>query len=186
MMSADILAVVHDPVFKAAGMMLMAVLFAHAAWHKLAQGPQFQSTLQAYHLLPAALVAPASLLLAGLEALVPLGLMWPATRPVAMMLAALLLSGYGLAIAVNLLRGREHIDCGCGDETQTLSWALVVRNGLLAALAASCAVPASVRAMEGADIVTALLASLGFYGLYRVAEELIRQAGRLRALKELS
>jgi hypothetical protein len=47
-----------------------------------------------------------------------------------------LLAVFAAAMAINLLRGRSAIDCGCGQSflAQTLSWTLVVRNGVLAAL----------------------------------------------------
>ena len=59
------------------------------------------------------------------------------------LLSSLLLATYGLAIAVNLARGRTHIDCGCSfasnraDSTsnQQLSVGLVARNILLASVA---------------------------------------------------
>jgi hypothetical protein len=39
-------------------------------------------------------------------------------------------------MGINLKRGRQHIDCGCFQSAlkQTLSWTLVVRNGVLALL----------------------------------------------------
>jgi hypothetical protein len=39
-------------------------------------------------------------------------------------------------MAINIRRGRRHIDCGCFQSAlkQTLSWILVARNGVLALL----------------------------------------------------
>ena len=48
--------------------------------------------------------------------------------------AALMLV-YAMAMAINLLRGRAWIDCGCGGG-ESLSWLLVARNGIFAAAAA--------------------------------------------------
>jgi hypothetical protein len=80
---------------------------------------------------------------------------WPAAAilpPVEMVLAILLLSAqfqpwpaltmmallllFASAMAINIQRGRDQIDCGCGESflRQTLNWALVARNGVLAAL----------------------------------------------------
>ena len=52
--------------------------------------------------------------------------------------AAFLLTLYGLAIAINLGRGREAIDCGCHGFSgrQRIAGWMVVRNLLLATLAA--------------------------------------------------
>ena len=47
------------------------------------------------------------------------------------------------AIAINLLRGRSHIDCGCGDTPVLLSYWLVLRNALLAGGAAVLLLPAT-------------------------------------------
>jgi hypothetical protein len=77
-----------------------------------------------------------------LEAAVALGLLVGATRPLAGAAAALLLGVFGMALAVNLARGRTSIDCGCfrSDLRQALSPALLVRNAVLMA-AALCLVP---------------------------------------------
>ena len=64
----------------------------------------------------------------GAEALVIVGLIVPATRPAAAMLAFALLAIYGVAIAINLVRGNRRIDCGCGGAGQGLSWFLVGRK----------------------------------------------------------
>jgi uncharacterized protein (DUF58 family) len=57
--------------------------------------------------------------------------------------AAALLMIFAAAMAINILRGRSHIDCGCGRSQlrQPLHWGMVVRNLLLAALVAVHAVP---------------------------------------------
>ncbi|HEX4178601.1 MAG TPA: MauE/DoxX family redox-associated membrane protein, partial [Rhizomicrobium sp.] len=43
---------------------------------------------------------------------------------------------FALAMGINIRRGRDRIDCGCGETflRQTLSWTLVMRNGLLAVM----------------------------------------------------
>jgi hypothetical protein len=47
--------------------------------------------------------------------------------------AMVLFSVFGLAVAINLLRGRKKISCGCfaSDEQTEISWWLVGRNSLL-------------------------------------------------------
>ncbi len=175
-----------DPVTQAAGMVLLASLFGPAAWHKITRRQDFAGSLQAYRLVPPRLLPALAFLLPLLEALVPLGLIAPSTRMPALLLAAALLLVYALAMALNLLRGRASIDCGCGDEAQPLSWALVLRNAVLVALALAWSAPALARAPEGFDLWAALLCSLGFIGLHRVSEELMRQSGRLRRLKEMT
>jgi hypothetical protein len=48
-------------------------------------------------------------------------------------LALALFALYGAAITINLLRGRQHIDCGCGGDGTPISWGLVLRNAVLLA-----------------------------------------------------
>ena len=79
------------------------------------------------------------------EACVVFGLMLPQTRAGAALLAGCLLLIYASAIAINLLRGRENMNCGCGGSGQTISWLHVVRNILLALFA----VPAMAAASPG-------------------------------------
>jgi hypothetical protein len=58
--------------------------------------------------------------------------------------AAILLVLFAAAMAINIWRGRPHIDCGCFQSAlkQTLSWTLVARNaGLALLLAVPVAVP---------------------------------------------
>lgn len=116
----------------------LAVLFATALWHKARAPREFVAALGNYRLLPARVVPVAAggllfaeaVVLAGLLAyLVPVG-------PFAA-LAALLLSGYAVGIAVNLGRGRTTIDCGChgfSGRQQIAGW-MVLRNLVLATAA---------------------------------------------------
>ncbi len=108
----------------------VAVVMARAAVHKL-QDPSFEGTLADYQLLPERLVPRAVPLLAGAEVVAALGLCVLATRPFAAALAAALLVIYAGAMAINLLRGRREIDCGCGGPGDVISWALVARNAAL-------------------------------------------------------
>lgn len=114
----------------------LAGVFSIALRHKVRQGPRFTATLAAYRLLPHMTLGAVVWTLKGLEAAAIAGLLFVQTW--AGMLAAFLLGIYLLAIAVNLLRGRVTIDCGCGDTPTPLSGWLVVRN-LVLLLAASIA-----------------------------------------------
>jgi hypothetical protein len=76
------------------------------------------------------------------------------------MSAALLLIVFAAAMAINILRGRRHIDCGCFQSAlkQTLSWTLVARNaGLALLLAVPAAMPEAAVPESGAAEVEALL-----------------------------
>jgi hypothetical protein len=124
-----------DPILIVAAAGILACVFARGAVHKLSDFDWFSYTLAEYRILPAALTKPAAGLLAVLEPAVALGLVFPQTRFPAALAAAFLLAVYAAAIAVNLMRGRSRVECGCGGSGQGLSWFLVARNAALVGFA---------------------------------------------------
>jgi hypothetical protein len=117
----------------------------------------------------------------GIAWLVP-GLLWLQFEFVSL-LSAMLLTAYTMAIGINLLRGRRHIDCGCGFSSlakpgskalssggiQQLSGGLVIRNGLLILAAMIAAIPPTQRALGFIDylnLVTALTTLILLYGAF--------------------
>ena len=162
----------------------LALLFAAAAIAKLRQPRDFHGILLAYRLLPPRLVPGVARTLPWVEALLAAGLL--AGLPVAWALAAGLLLAYAAAMAINLGRGRREIDCGCGGAPQPLSAWLVGRNLLLGAAAlAAWLVPLAQRPLGAADALTALAALLGCALLYAAGHQLLANAPRQRALREL-
>lgn len=117
-----------DPLAVLIGSGVLIAIFVRAVWHKLADFTLFKTYFADYEILPQSLTAPGALILVLSEAAIVIGLVIPATRPVAATAGILLLAIYGAAIAANLLRGRYMIDCGCGGSGQGLSWFLVARN----------------------------------------------------------
>jgi hypothetical protein len=87
---------------------------------------------------------------------------------------------------VNLLRGRDHISCGCGGASgdQTLSWALVARNLAFAGLVAWASTPASGRDLVWLDYLVAVAGGAMLAGLYAAASQLIANQPRLQALRD--
>lgn len=126
-----------DPTLALAGALVLAAIFGAAGPPKLLARDTFAGVLANYRLLPDPLVAPTALLLPCLEIAVALGLLIPATRAVAASGAGFLLLLFAVAMAVNLLRGRSDIDCGCaiGRLRERIGWPLVARNLLLAVVA---------------------------------------------------
>lgn len=175
----EALARLRDPVVASAGAGVLALILVAAAWHKLADRDGFSAALAAYRLLPAPLVRPVAHALVGIEAILALGALVPVSRGHALAGIAVLFVLYGAAIALNLVRGRREIDCGCGGPGQPLAWSLVVRNVLLAAAALAWAVPAPAREFGTYDRVAAVLVALGLLGLYLMSDELLRQAARI-------
>lgn len=123
------------PVFVIVAAGTLVCVFARAVAHKLSNFDWFSHTLNGYRLLPDTLARPAAIALTAAEALVVVGLVVPSLRVGAAVLAVTLLALYGVAIGTNLVRGNRRIDCGCGGAGQGLSWFLVIRNGMLMALA---------------------------------------------------
>jgi hypothetical protein len=127
---------------------LVCLMLARALLHKLMARAEFAATLAEYHILPARWSAAATVLIALLEGIAILAITLAASRQQGAVLAATLFVVYSAAMAVNLLRGRDHIDCGCGGAGQPLSWFLVGRNLLLVA-GCVCIVTCDVPAMLG-------------------------------------
>lgn len=115
---------------------LVALVFLSAAVGKARHFVAFQGVLGNYRLLPQSLVLPTAVILPPLEAAIAAGLVvgWAAPWPVAA--AMILLTLFALAMGINILRGRSHIDCGCFQSAlrQRLSWTLVMRNAILVLL----------------------------------------------------
>src|SRR5205814_5598890 len=111
-----------------------ALLFAVAASHKVRDPARFRATLADYRLLPAPFVWPAAMLTIGAELAVAVVLFVSSWRALGPLTAAALLCVYAVAMAINLARGRRHLDCGCAGPAhrQPISGGLVVRNALLA------------------------------------------------------
>lgn len=163
-------------------------LFLLAASHKLSSLSGFRAVLRDYALLPDAFVAPASVAIPLAETMLAAAWLGAAANVLSAAAAAAstvaLLAAYTLAIAVNLLRGRRYISCGCGlagGGAEYLSWGLALRNGFLAgvALIAAAPVPAHATGPGGyAVLVVALLASAI---LYAAAAQLLRNGAAIGA-----
>lgn len=161
---------------------VLATVFVLGVAHKLAAPADFAAAVRNYELLPRALAAPAARVLIGLEAAAALALLANARAGGA--LAAALLVLYTLAIAVNLVRDRRNIDCGCAGPgvRRPLSGWLVARNGALIALAALAAVPyAAPRALTALDWFTAVCAFVTAGLAYTAAQQLAASRARLGA-----
>ncbi len=132
---------------------LVALVFLTAALGKLRHRLEFQGVVSNYRLLPEIAVPAFALLLPPVEVIVAAALLFvPAASWPAVSAAALLLV-FAVAMAINIRRGRRHIDCGCFQSAlkQTLSWVLVSRNvGLALLLALPAAAPETVLSESGA------------------------------------
>lgn len=143
------------------------LMFVAGGVAKLARLDRFREAVSGYRLLPApaepaaALALPVAELAAGLALLLP---GW-AAGPLA---GAALFALFAGAIAINLLRGRHDVDCGCnpGAPPQPITWRLVLRNLALAALLIACLLPTA-PAPHGALPMVALGGAI-LWGVTRV------------------
>lgn len=175
----EVAALLADPAAAGIVVGVVALVLLGAAWHKLSEPNAFLSALAAYRIVPAGLLDPIAKAVPWMEIAIAAALLVPMSRVGALFAAAVLFLMYGAAIAINLLRGRSYIDCGCGGAAHPLSWGLVVRNAVLAAAALAVTTPTSDRAFDWLDAVTLVAGVLAFYVAYLMADELLRQASRM-------
>ncbi|MBT8768970.1 MauE/DoxX family redox-associated membrane protein [Metapseudomonas boanensis] len=173
-----------DPIYTIASALAVAVILASAATHKLRAPGRFADLVEDYQLLPQGLVRPVARLLPLLEAAIAFALLVPASRAIAAMAAAALLTGYALAISVNLWRGRRDIDCGCAgpDQAQPLRPVLLARNALLVALALVAGLSPQARDLGGFDGFVVIAASAVALLIYAAADGLLANGPRLLKL----
>ena len=157
-----------DPAISWAIALGVAALFAVAAAHKLKDWTTFREVVRNYQLLPRRLVPLAAAAAIALELGAALLILIAATRPIGALLAAGLLAGYATAMAINLARGRIHLDCGClgFGQRQAVRWWMVVRNLLIAALAVIAGQPLLGRELTALDAVTVVCTILTLAILY--------------------
>ncbi len=127
--------------------LVLVGIFLPSAWSKLRAIDEFTGIVADYRLLPEPVVEPVARILPILELATGLLLLLPATRGTGAVLAIGLLLLFALAMAINLVRGRREIDCGChlGRQKERIGWPLVVRNLLLAAAALILSGPTEAR-----------------------------------------
>lgn len=160
-----------DPLIAWIALACTATLFAQAALAKLQDRPLFEQHLAAYGV-PQRLLGAAARTVPAAEALAALLLFTP-WRAAGALLALALLLLYGAAMALHLASGRTP-DCGCGGEPLPVSWALVARNALLAAVAALAAAPMAARVMGLGDFLVVAAALLLATLLYAAWHQVLR------------
>jgi hypothetical protein len=158
--------------FRIAADLFTACILLNAAAGKLRAPVAFEGQLDTYRLLPDWAVAAVARALPMVEVSTGAALLVAAVTAgplarIAPMVAAGLLAVFAVAMAINLGRGRAHIDCGCGDARgrQPLSWGLVGRNLTIAAILIALAAfaNASVGWAEGLEAAVAGLVAFLLY-----------------------
>lgn len=158
-------------------------LLGSASFGKLADRAHFRASVEAYRLLPAAMVGLVSTALPVIELVAATCLLVPALRGPGGWLAAGLLACYATAMAVNLSRGRSNLDCGCfgpARRERIAGW-MVARNVLLSAVALGVAMSQISRPLEPLDWLTVAAGSVTVGCLYVATETLARNGLRNRS-----
>lgn len=161
-----------DPIITMAAVLTLSVIFASAASHKIIHRAWFRRQVQEYELIHPLLVPAAAIMLPITELIIALGLLWSNSRPYAAVLVLLVITTYALAIAINLIKGRKDIDCGCSGPgmQQPLQPGLLLRNLFLAILAFFALLPALSRSLSLFDSFVMLLAATVLILLYTAAD----------------
>ena len=167
---------------KMAGAMLLSYIFVSAGLHKLTNTVSFRQVLSDYDLLPRNTIYPSLLLLASLEVVTGICLLIMPLVSIGASMAIGLLFLYMAAIAINLMRGNELQDCGCGGpaQGQRLSGWLLLRNLLLLCFATALLWPS---AGIGVPWLLTLPTALFLIGLYHVGDQLLLNKSKLDNLK---
>ncbi len=170
-----------DPVFDIALRGALAALLLAAAWHKFRDPIGFWQAVAGYRLLPDALTRPAARLVPMVEVAIAVCLLAIPSMTLPVIAAACLWLAYAGAIAINLLRGRTELECGCGgiSADQKIHWGLVLRNGVLLAGTLALLLPTSARVFTWFDYAAAGFATLILLLIYATAEHLLRNAALL-------
>ena len=180
-----LLSTASDPLVLGTLALALAGILGSAAATKWRDREAFGYALENYELLPSALVAPAALAIPLVETVTALGLLAPATRPYTAPAAAALFLLFSLGIAVNLARGRDAIDCGCGGASgdQPISWWLVARNLVLVAAALVLVREPAARDFVWLDYISLVGGTAALVGCYALANQLLANAPRLERLR---
>jgi len=168
-----------DPLIVKAISVGLGLMFLLAGYHKLADAAAFRITVLEYQVLPGSLVSPATRLIPLVELL--LGGAWLFGwygGAITATASAGLLGLYAAAIALNIMRGRVHFDCGCGfggksDREQYLSGGLIARNLVLIAAALITLLPVATRNLGIGDYLTLVAALLALTLLFGAANQLL-------------
>jgi uncharacterized membrane protein len=162
-----------------------ALIFAASAMLKLADLNEFRGAVENYRIVPEEISGLIAVAVPLAEIIGAIGLMFPTTHRVSAMLLSMLLIVFTASIAINLLRGRRNIDCGCFGPAlrQQISWWLPARNVAMIAMLAIVILPVAVRPLSLLDFATILLAAATLALLYSAANYLVANAPHLRALE---
>jgi uncharacterized membrane protein YphA (DoxX/SURF4 family) len=174
-----------DPTLVWTASLLLGAIFLASAAMKFTDLDEFRGALESYRIAPAIFEPVLAFAIPIVELFAAIGLMFTSWRTGAAIALLLLLALFSAAIAINLVRGRIYIDCGCFGPAlrQKISWRLVARNGALAMLTIVAATPTASRELGTLDFATIALGATTLAILYAAANYLRANAPRLAALE---
>ena len=163
----------------------LALIFTASAAMKFIDLNEFRGAVENYRIVPEQLSGLIALAVPLAEIVGAIGLLLPAAHRDAAILLSMLLVVFSASIAINLLRGRRNIDCGCFGPMlrQQLSWWLPARNLGLIALLAIAILPAHPRSLTPLDLATIVFAATTLALLYSAANYIAANVPHLRALE---
>lgn len=179
-MGPDSLAI--DPVVLRGVAAALSVVLILGALVKLRDMELFRYAVDNYRLLPDALVPGFAWGFALSELAAGVGLLFPASQGWAAWLALAVLGLASAGVLINLSRGIDRIECGCGTGGQRISAGLVARNGVLAALVALCATDELPRALGLIDHFSVAGIALVLLALYASANQLLANQPLLKEI----
>lgn len=166
-----------DPVLALGLRAALALVLGSAALHKLRDLRSFHDVVEAYRLSPAAATSALAAAVVSAEIVACAALLAPGAPAAGPLLAAGLFALYGVAIGVNLARGRTHLDCGCGGPSarQPIRGWLLARNAALVAAALLALTPPTTRPLVWVDVITLfgalVVLAAAWTSLHRLAAE---------------
>ena len=150
--------------------------------HKVRNLASFRYTLALYELVPESWVGGLAVVVVSAELYIALRMLF---SPRIHYAAAAVLTAYAFAIALNVVRGRTDLDCGCmGPAARTpLTWWLVARNVVLVALVFSLSIPVTPRPLVWLDVVMVFGATAAMFGAWVAVERMLMLAPRVTLVK---
>lgn len=164
---------------------LLALLLGSAAMHKASDLASFRVAVTGYRIIPSPLIGAFAVTLPVLEGAAALLLLFNGTRHVGGALAGALLTIYAGSIALNLLRGRTDLACGCswgaGSAGPRIAWSMVFRNVVLTGMAVMVAAVEFSREPLWLDLFSGVCGGLVVALLWVTLEALLRNHSLMSA-----
>lgn len=160
--------------------LFLSWLFAQAALHKF-RAPEGYRQLIAVYLETDTVSRATVWLIACVELALALMLLLPVSRHAGLAGSALMLLGYSGLMALQLLRGRKNIQCGCAGpaSTTTITPALVARNIICVLLALWAMVPAMAAATSVLSMGLSIFIAVFSILIYLSSEQMISNAQQM-------